>query len=31
MCEICVGDDDFAVLLPDVLVKENSTENDLHE
>ncbi|RZG87016.1 UTP--glucose-1-phosphate uridylyltransferase GalU [Acinetobacter sp. WCHAc060033] len=24
-----VGDDDFAVLLPDVLVKENSTENDL--
>ncbi|RZG76947.1 UTP--glucose-1-phosphate uridylyltransferase GalU [Acinetobacter sp. WCHAc060025] len=24
-----VGDDDFAVLLPDVLVKENRTENDL--
>ncbi|MBJ9955153.1 MULTISPECIES: UTP--glucose-1-phosphate uridylyltransferase GalU [unclassified Acinetobacter] len=24
-----VGDEDFAVLLPDVLVKENSTENDL--
>ncbi|RZG75953.1 UTP--glucose-1-phosphate uridylyltransferase GalU [Acinetobacter wuhouensis] len=24
-----VGNDDFAVLLPDVLVKENSTENDL--
>ncbi|WP_455803160.1 UTP--glucose-1-phosphate uridylyltransferase GalU [Acinetobacter guillouiae] len=24
-----IGDDDFAVLLPDVLVKENSTENDL--
>ncbi|AXQ23905.1 UTP--glucose-1-phosphate uridylyltransferase [Acinetobacter wuhouensis] len=24
-----VGDDDFAVLLPDVLVKENSTKNDL--
>lgn len=23
------GNDDFAVLLPDVLVKENSTENDL--
>jgi UTP--glucose-1-phosphate uridylyltransferase len=24
-----IGNDDFAVLLPDVLVKENSTENDL--
>lgn len=24
-----VGDDDFAVLLPDVLVKENAAENDL--
>lgn len=24
-----VGDDDFAVLLPDVLVKENTAENDL--
>jgi UTP--glucose-1-phosphate uridylyltransferase len=24
-----IGDEDFAVLLPDVLVKENSTENDL--
>ncbi|WP_434278680.1 UTP--glucose-1-phosphate uridylyltransferase GalU [Acinetobacter sp. CE-15] len=24
-----IGSDDFAVLLPDVLVKENSTENDL--
>lgn len=24
-----VGEEDFAVLLPDVLVKENSTENDL--
>lgn len=24
-----VGDEDFAVLLPDVLVKENNTENDL--
>lgn len=24
-----VGDEDFAVLLPDVLVKENQTENDL--
>ncbi|MBJ8427416.1 UTP--glucose-1-phosphate uridylyltransferase GalU [Acinetobacter bereziniae] len=24
-----IGDEDFAVLLPDVLVKENNTENDL--